>query len=85
MIIAKLFGPGFPDSLPKNEARKLQIPVLLVYGEESPKFFHSISDKLLELFPHGRKVVIPGTSHETHGDNPEVYNEEVMGFINNYE
>lgn len=78
---AEMLGPGFPDEFPKNEAMKLQVPTLLAYGEKSPKFFHSISDKLFKLLPNGQQVVIPDASHDMHGENPEAYNEKVLEFL----
>lgn len=78
---AELLGPGFPDEFPKKEARILQVPTLLVYAEKSPKFFHSISDKLFKLLPNGQQVFIADASHDMHEENPEVYNEKVLEFL----
>ncbi len=77
----ELLGPGFPDEFPKKEANNLQIPALLVCAEKSPKFFHSISEKLFKLLPNGQQVVIPDASHDMHGENPEAYNEKVLEFL----
>ena len=54
---------------------------LLTYSEKSPKFFHTISDKLSELLPNSQKVYIPDASHDMHAENPKVYNEKVMEFL----
>lgn len=81
---AELLGPGFPDEFPKKEAIKLQIPTLLVYGEKSPKFFHSISDRLFKLLPNGQQVFIADASHDMHEENPEAYNEKVIEFLLNH-
>jgi pimeloyl-ACP methyl ester carboxylesterase len=78
---AEMLGPGFPDEFPKKEAMKLPVTTLLAYGEKSPKFFHSISDKLFNLLPNGQQVVIPDASHDMHGENPEAYNEKVLEFL----
>lgn len=78
---AELLGPGFPDEFPKKEAIGLQVPTLLVYAEKSPKFFHSISDKLFKLLPNGQQVFIADASHDMHEENPEAYNEKVLEFL----
>ena len=78
---AELLGPGFPDEFPKEEAINLQVPTLLVYAEKSPKFFHSISDKLFKLLPNGQQIFIADASHDMHEENPEAYNEKVLEFL----
>ncbi len=77
---AELLGPGFPP-FPLREAHKLSIPVLLVYGQKSPKFLSSISDMLLKILPNSEKIIIPGASHLTHGENPAEYNKSVSAFL----
>jgi len=81
---AELLGPGFPERFPEKEVSELQVPTLLVYGEKSPKFFHSISDKLYKLLPNGQRVFINDASHDMHEGNPEAYNEEVLEFLLRY-
>jgi pimeloyl-ACP methyl ester carboxylesterase len=79
----ELLGEGFPP-FPETEAGKLAIPALFVYGENSPKLFHAISDKLMKILPNSEKVVIPNASHLTHGQNPVVYNEKVLEFLSRH-
>jgi len=81
---AELLGPGFPHGFPKKEAATLQVPTLLVYGGKSPRFFHSISDKLYKLLPNVQRLIIPDASHDMHGENPEAYNEKVLEFLQHY-
>jgi pimeloyl-ACP methyl ester carboxylesterase len=80
---AELLGPGFPQ-FPADKARRLLTPVLFVYGEKSPVFLSSISDLLLGILPKSEKVVIPGASHLTHGENPEYYNKVVIDFLSEH-
>ncbi|MBI4428648.1 MAG: alpha/beta hydrolase [Ignavibacteriales bacterium] len=77
---AELLGPGFPP-FPIEEARTCRIPILFVYGEKSPRFFHAISDKLLKILPNAQRVFITGASHGMHRDNPEEYNSKVLSFL----
>lgn len=80
---AELLAPRFP-SFPEEAAKWLNIPTLLAYGEQSPQFFHAISDKLLKILPRREKVIIPDASHDIHEDNPDVYNEIVLDFLDRY-
>jgi pimeloyl-ACP methyl ester carboxylesterase len=77
---AELLGPGFPP-FPVDEARRLSIRILFVYGQKSPKFLCSISDLLLKILPKSEKVIIPNASHLTHGENPVEYNKTVLEFL----
>jgi pimeloyl-ACP methyl ester carboxylesterase len=79
----ELLGFGFPP-FPKDEAAKMTIPTLFVFGKNSPKFLHSISDLLLNILPNSEKVVIPNASHLTHGENPVGYNKKVLEFLSKY-
>jgi len=79
----ELLGPGF-SSFPKEEASKMTIPTLFVYGKNSPKFLRSISDLLMGILPKCEKVVIPNASHLIHGDNPAGYNEKVLEFLSKH-
>jgi len=81
---AELLGPGFPHGFPKKEAIKMEIPTLLVYGGKTPKFFHSISDKLYKLLPNVQRLIIPDASHDMHVGKPEAYNEKVLEFLLHY-
>jgi pimeloyl-ACP methyl ester carboxylesterase len=62
----------------------MTIPTLFVFGKNSPKFLHSISDLLLNILPNSEKVVIPNASHLTHGENPVGYNKKVLEFLSKY-
>lgn len=77
---AELLGPGFPK-FSEKDAAELKVPCLLVCGEKSPKFFHSITDKLYNLLPETEQIVIPGVSHNMHEANPENYNHKVFDFL----
>lgn len=77
---AELLGPGF-FPFPSEAAKGLDIPTLFIYGERSPLFFHTISDKLMQLLPKAEKVIIPDASHNMHLENAEAYNRVVMEFL----
>jgi non-heme chloroperoxidase len=68
----------------ETEAAEMNVPTLLVYGKESPKFFHAISDKLYKLLNNCERITIPDTSHDVHLGKPSLYNQKVMEFILNH-
>jgi pimeloyl-ACP methyl ester carboxylesterase len=77
---AELLYGDFPP-FPKEEAGRMTLPTLLVCGQNSPKFFQSISDILGKILPNSEKVVIPDSGHLIHGENPDYYNEKVLEFL----
>jgi pimeloyl-ACP methyl ester carboxylesterase len=79
----ELLGVGYPP-FSKDETSKMTIPTLFVYGKNSPKFFHSISDLLVNILTNCEKIVIPNASHFTHGQNPIAYNEKVLEFLSKH-
>jgi len=82
-IKAEFLGSGFP-SLESNKLRSIEIPTLLVNGQQSPKVFHRLSDRLEELLPHTKRVQIPDASHIIYEDNTEAFNKEVISFLTNH-
>ena len=77
---AEMLYGAFPP-FPKEEAGRMTIPTLLVYGQNSPKFFQSISNMLGNILPNNEKVVIPDAGHFIHGENPDFYNKKVLEFL----
>lgn len=78
---AELNGSGVTEKFSKKECQNLKIPVLLLYGENSPNFFHAVSDKLFNLLPNAQKAIITDASHDMHAQNSKVYNDRVMKFL----
>lgn len=80
MIAAELLGSGFPP-LDAEKVRQLHVPVLLVYGERSPRMFYHLQNRLFDLLPNASQVVIENASHIMHEDNPANYNFSVGNFL----
>lgn len=78
---AELLGPEYPDFREKDAARLKTTPALFVCGEKTPKFFHSITDRLHKRLPGSELTVIPGVSHNMHEANPETFNQQVLDFL----
>jgi len=79
-VAAEFLGSGLLP-LAEDDVRRVGVPVLLVGGAESPALFRLILDRLEELLPRTRRVVIPGASHILHEDNLEAYLAAVRDFL----
>jgi pimeloyl-ACP methyl ester carboxylesterase len=80
MIRAEFVGSGFPP-IDENKIREIEIPTFLISGRNSPKIFHFLLDRLMELLPNAKRKIIEGASHISHEDNVLDYNETVLSFI----
>ena len=58
----------------------IQVPSLvLVGGDDTP--FLGASDYMVSKIPDCKKVVIPNAGHAANMDQPELFNEAVLGFL----
>ena len=80
LTAAELTGSGF---LPLNpeKLKQIDLPVLLVTGEKSPKVFGNLADRLEELFINVKRVEISNASHIMHEDNFSEYNSNILMFL----
>jgi pimeloyl-ACP methyl ester carboxylesterase len=60
--------------------RRLQMPVLLQIGSESPRHFY-LTDALMSVLPDARIGVLPGQAHEGMTTAPEMYAGAVLQFL----
>jgi pimeloyl-ACP methyl ester carboxylesterase len=84
LIKAELLGSGFAP-LDETAIRALQTPTLLLNGQESPRLFHRVIDRLEELLSHAERVKIPGASHIMHEDKPAAYRDVVLSFLTDHQ
>jgi len=82
-IMADTTPEGFFSPLSLEEVQRIRIPVLLLNAELSPRMFHLITDELSRCIPHAVRIQIPEASHSMHLDNPRVFNESVIAFLEN--
>lgn len=64
-----------------SDGGTLDLPVLLLTGETSPRLFHLIADELERCLPRVHRATIPRVSHAIHGLNPQDYNTKVLTFL----
>ncbi len=76
---------GQPEPLAPPAAERLHEllrPTLLLVGDlDQPRILEAI-EFMAERLPNGRKVIIPGTAHLPNLEQPEHFNELVLGFLN---
>jgi len=77
---AQFLGAGFPP-LSDDEVRGVEAPTLLMCGDSSPALFRRLSDRLAELLPNAERAEIAGASHMMQEDNPVMFNETILGFL----
>ena len=64
-------------------AKKITMPMLVVYGEESPPNNRIIASTLTECATNAKRAVIPNAMHTMHRQNPEAFNKAVQEFLGN--
>ncbi|TFG32542.1 alpha/beta hydrolase [Candidatus Thorarchaeota archaeon] len=59
----------------------IKVPTLVIVGENERKAVFPHVDKMVELIPNAKRVVIPGAGHASNLENPEVFNREIEDFL----
>ena len=80
-IMADTTPEGFFSPLSLEEVQRVRVPVLLLNAELSPRMFHLITDELARCIPHALRIRISAASHSMHLDNPRVFNDSVIAFL----
>jgi non-heme chloroperoxidase len=65
----------------RDEASRISAPTLLIHGTDSPKVLHAIVDRLRKAIPNSETSIISGAAHFPHFENPQEFNELVLGFL----
>lgn len=77
---ATLSSDPFPE-LSKGKARRLNIPTLIVTGENTIKLHKFINEELARLLPKADRVTIAQAGHGSARENPQAFNEAVLKFL----
>ena len=64
-----------------DDARRLNVPILLLGAEKSPRRFGEILDKLQACLPGSERGLVANSSHAMARMNPAGFNSAVMAFI----
>jgi 2-hydroxymuconate-semialdehyde hydrolase len=63
------------------ELARLDVPTLLVWGEDDPYLSVEVADRLAETLPHATEVLLPGCSHFLPEDAPDALADLVSEFL----
>ncbi|PON18254.1 hypothetical protein C2W62_08940 [Candidatus Entotheonella serta] len=61
--------------------QRVQCPILLIRGQQSPLLTPDIAQKMVQHLPHGRLLEIPETAHTVNADNAHVFNTMTAAFL----
>ncbi len=60
----------------------VRIPVLVIRGERTTRYYNAVTDALLSCLPSGtERSVIPAAGHASYAANPAAFTESVLGFL----
>ena len=62
---------------------KIQVPTLIIWGDQDKKTSRSEQEALLTGIPNSRLLVYQGTGHELHYEEPERFASDLVNFANN--
>jgi pimeloyl-ACP methyl ester carboxylesterase len=74
---------GFPP-FTAADARAIEVPTLLVSGEQSPAHLQAVTSRLAKLMPHADQMTITGATHNMFTSHPEQFNAGVLRFIRSH-
>jgi pimeloyl-ACP methyl ester carboxylesterase len=79
----KKLGERVPDIEGKSAERlgELEIPVLVIVGDNDIPFIQGAADYMVENIPSARKVVMQDAAHMCNMDHPEEFGRTVRGFL----
>lgn len=76
---------GFDQSytFEPEKFRGLEVPTLILLGGDSPPVFRMAAEAAAEALPRATLVELPGQQHIAMDTAPELFAEEVLGFLRN--
>ena len=69
-----------PD-LPKDKVGRLNLPILIITGENTIKIHKLVNEALARLLPKAERATIPKAGHASARENPQAFNEAVLTFL----
>ena len=61
--------------------RSIQCPTLIVRGDQSLVFEEAVAVEMPRVMAQAKLIEIPGAGHYVHRDNPDPFEEAVLGFL----
>jgi len=69
------------DSPPIEQLDGINLPILIIVGERDLPDFQTIAETLYQRIPNASKVIMSGVGHLSNMEDPERFNEIVLGFL----
>ena len=69
-----------PD-LPQEKVERLNLPVLIITGENTIKIHKLVNEELARILPQAERAIIPKAGHGSARENPQAFNETVLEFL----
>jgi non-heme chloroperoxidase len=79
-----LSSDPYPN-LPKDSVARVNMPALVVRGENTHDLDILVSDKLVQALPRAQLVVVPGAGHGSPRQNPRAFLDAVFAFLRSKE
>lgn len=73
----------FP-AVSKGKVRRLDVPVLIITGENTIRLHKFVNEELARLLPKAKRVTIPQAGHGSARESPQAFNEAVAKFLENH-
>lgn len=64
-----------------KDAQTIQVPTLLLSGENSPAIYGLMHTALTACLPRHQMITLPSASHGMQRDNPQAFNKAVLEFL----
>ena len=74
-------GSGPLENITLDEARRFDLPVLVVRGANSNILAPDAAERFRDALPHGRLVTVPNCGHNVHGQNTSGFIAELNAFL----
>ncbi len=68
-------------AITREEAAKIDLPVQLVSGSQSPVKYRLVSEELKRCIPQARWDILPASAHLPHLQNPSAFHAAVADFL----
>jgi pimeloyl-ACP methyl ester carboxylesterase len=78
---AETISPEYFTEITPQQIRQIAVPTLFLKGEQSPKMFHLIVDRLIQSASNPREATIPNASHAMYSGNPQAYYAVVADYL----
>ena len=64
-----------------KEAALISCPTLVLNGEQSALYLRRIGELVTKAVPGAKRLIVPGSRHFPHMENPSFFNENVLSFL----